>query len=237
MRYFAVLFLLLTTQFVSAQQLVKGKIINDQTKKAEANVSIINLSNLKVSKSNSDGFFEIMASINDTLHLSLDGYRSQKVRVTSQWLSNNDNLVYFQDDTTVLDELFINDLNLTGILSVDTKLIAIADYPFNRDFAATGFSTSYFRGLNPLNGIYNALQKNNAERKKIDQVKKEVELIELMKSKFDRETVSALLSISKEEIVTILQRCNQTERFIYTASDYQIFNAINECYDSHKLLK
>ncbi|MEG0918102.1 MAG: hypothetical protein RSF68_13905, partial [Myroides sp.] len=69
------------------------------------------------------------------------------------------------------------------------------------------------------------------------QIRKEVELIEVMKKKYDREMVSALLNISKEDIVKMLQRCNHSERFIYTANDYQIFNAVNECYENYKLGK
>ena len=63
-----------------------------------------------------------------------------------------------------------------------------------------------------------------------------MELIEVMKTKYDREMVSALMNIPKEDIVKLLQRCNHTERFIYTANDYQIFNAVNECYANYKLL-
>ena len=58
-----------------------------------------------------------------------------------------------------------------------------------------------------------------------------------MKKKYDREMASALLNVSKEDIVKVLQRCNHSERFIYTANDYQIFTAVNECYDNYKLGK
>ena len=43
--------------------------------------------------------------------------------------------------------------------------------------------------------------------------------------------------ISKEEIIKVLQSCNHTERFIYTASDYQVFNAVNECYQFYNMSK
>lgn len=238
MRYFAVLLFLLTTSFVVAQNnKVKGVVLNEQTNFPENGASIINLSTLNATRTNNNGAFSINANLNDTLHFSVEGYRSLKIRVTADWLQNDQNVVYMKDNSIVLDELVISNLNLTGILSVDTKLIAIAEYPYFKDFGPTGFNLNYNSGLNPINGIYNSIKRNSNESKKINQVKQEVALIEIMKDKFDRETVSALLNISKEDIVSILQRCNHSERFIYTANDYQIFNAVNECYTNYNLSK
>lgn len=238
MRYFVVLFFLLTSITLFAQEkLVKGIILDEQSYIPEANANIINLSSLKIAKSDKQGAFSILANVNDTLHISAHGYRALKIRVTSDWFKSEVNLFYIKDLSTVLDEVVINTLKLTGILAVDTKLIALADYPYYRDFGATGFSANYNSGLNPINGIYNAIKRSSKDSRKIDKIRKDVELIEVMKTKYDREMVSALLKISKEDIVNLLQRCNQSERFIYTANDYQIFNAVNECYDNYKLSK
>ncbi len=59
----------------------------------------------------------------------------------------------------------------------------------------------------------------------------------LLESKYDRETVSVLLGISKDEIPEILQRCNYSEAFIQSANDLQIMDAINGCYEQYKVLK
>src|SRR5690606_36321405 len=162
--------------------------------------------------------------------------RSLKIKVTNDWYKDEAMKVFIKDASTLLDEMVINALKLTGILSVDTRLIALAEYPYYRDFSTTGFVPSYNSTINPINGIYNAIKRNSKETKKINQIKEEVALIEVMKTKYDREMVSALMNTSKEDIVKLLQRCNHTERFIYTANDYQIFNAVNESYDQYKLL-
>lgn len=236
MRYFAVLFFLLLSAANYAQEKnIQGTVYSELSYRPESNVNIINLSSLKIAQTSTDGVFTILANVNDTLHISSEGFRSLKIKVTNDWLKEGTMKIYIKDTSTVLDEVVINTLKLTGILSVDTKLIALADYPYYRDFGPTGYVPSYNQGLNPINGIYNAMKRNSRETKKINQIRKEVELIELMKKKYDREMVSALLDISKEEIVKILQRCNHSERFIYTASDYQIFNAVNECYANYKL--
>ncbi|HUH26320.1 MAG TPA: hypothetical protein VLY87_06810 [Flavobacterium sp.] len=236
MRYFAVLFFLFNSIGLFAQEkTISGTIFSELTYTPEGGASIINLSNLKVAKSATNGSFTILAQVNDTLHISADGFRTLKIAVSKDWYKEGNQNVYLKDLSTVLDEVVINTLKLTGILSVDTKLIALADYPYFRDFGPTGFSEVYNSGLNPINGIYNAIKRNSKDTKKINSIKKEIALIELMKTKYDRDTASALLNISKEDIVKILQRCNHSERFIYTANDFQIFNAVNECYADFKL--
>ncbi len=238
MRYFAVLLFTVFSISISAQEKnIKGIVYSELSYAPESKASIVNLNSLKVAQTDDDGSFSILANVNDTLHISSEGFRSLKIKVTNDWYKEGKMNIYIKDLSTVLDEVVINTLKLTGILSVDTKLIALADYPYYRDFGPTGFTANYNSGLNPINGIYNAIKRNSRETKKINQIRKEVELIEAMKKKYDREMVSALLNVSKEDIVKVLQRCNHSERFIYTANDYQIFTAVNECYDNYKLGK
>ena len=236
MRYFAVLlFITFSVSLFGQEKNIRGVVMSELSYQPEPNANIVNLSSLKVTQSAADGSFTIVAKVNDTLHISSEGFRALKIKVTNDWFKEDKMRIFIKDASTVLDEVVINTLKLTGILSVDTKLIALADYPYYRDFAATGYIPSYNSGLNPINGIYNAMKRNSRETKKINQIRKEVELIELMKTKYDREMVTSLLNITKEDIVKMLQRCNHSERFIYTANDYQIFNAVNECYTTYKL--
>lgn len=235
MRYFTVLFFILHSFLTFSQEKnIKGVLFNESGYVLIQDADILNLSNLKIALSAADGSFTIPAKVNDTLYISADGLRALKIKVTQEWFKNEEQRIYLTDASTVLDEMVINTLKLTGILSVDTKLIALADYPYYKDFSTTGFSVAYNRGLNPIHGIYNAIQRKN--QTKISEIKQEVALIERMKTKYDREIASALLNISKEDIIKILQRCNHSERFIYTANDYQIFNAVNECYAAYKLV-
>lgn len=230
MRIYTVFFFLLFTTTLLAQKTVKGTVISDLTYTVEPEASVINLNTLKVSKTNNDGTFEIAAAINDTLHISAEGYKALKIRVTNDWLKGYDVKVYLKDLTTVLDELVINNVELTGFMEIDSKRLAYATYDITGSLAAAGLPTYHQNTfINPVKHIYDHLKKNSKTSETIKRIQEENELIELMKTKYDRETVTALLNISKEDIVTALQMCNKTEEFIYTASDYQIFIALNEC--------
>jgi hypothetical protein len=68
-------------------------------------------------------------------------------------------------------------------------------------------------------------------------MKKDDTVRNLLASKFDRETISVLLGVDKNEIAEILERCNYSESFVKTANDLQIMDAISECYEQYKTLK
>jgi hypothetical protein len=85
--------------------------------------------------------------------------------------------------------------------------------------------------------LYNFFGKNPKELKKLKEMKKDDTVRNLLESKFDRETISVLLGVDKNELAEILQRCNYSEAFIQTANDLQIMDAISGCYEEYKILK
>ena len=69
------------------------------------------------------------------------------------------------------------------------------------------------------------------------EIKKDDTLRNLLATKFDRETLAALLEIDKDDIPQILENCNYSDYFIQTANDLQIMDAISLCYEEYKILK
>ena len=53
----------------------------------------------------------------------------------------------------------------------------------------------------------------------------------------NRETLTAMLQLSKSEIEEVLSRCNYSEDFVKTATDLQILDAISGCWEEYKLLQ
>ena len=89
MRYFAVFFFFLLSSAALAQDSkISATVINDLTLLPMPEVSIININKVKGTTSNQSGYFELIAEVNDTLHISTLGYKSIKVRVTNDWLKN-----------------------------------------------------------------------------------------------------------------------------------------------------
>lgn len=58
----------------------------------------------------------------------------------------------------------------------------------------------------------------------------------LLQSKYDRETLMAVLQLERIDIDEILNNCSYSENFIRTANDLQILDAISECYEEYRVL-
>ena len=253
MRYFAVLFLFFFTFGLQAQdnsltQKVTGTIINDNTLLPVSNANVINVNKVKGTVTNSRGYFELEVAVNDTLHITLLGYQSLRVRVTNDWMKNGDAKIQLTEKAIALEEIIVRRYDLTGYLEVDSKLIPEKE---NYRYSISGLPQGYEAGdaspnalsrvlgsiLNPADMLYNFFGKKPKELKRLKEMKKDDTVRNLLESKFDRETIAVLLGVDKKEIAEILQRCNYSESFIQTANDLQIMDAISQCYEEYKVLK
>ncbi|MEK8180074.1 carboxypeptidase-like regulatory domain-containing protein [Flavobacterium buctense] len=252
MRYLT-LFLLFFLSFTAVAQeepviqKVSGTIINDNTLLPITNANIINVNKVKGVVTNGSGYFELEVSVSDTLHISILGYQSLRVRVTNDWLKNGTAKILMTEKAIALEEVVVKKYDLTGYLEVDSKLIPEKE---NYRYSISGLPTAYEAGdsspnaftrvlgsiFNPADMLYNFFGKKPKELKKLKSMKKDDTVRTLLESKFDREMISVLLGVDKKEIAEILQRCNYSESFIQTANDLQILDAISECYEQYKVL-
>lgn len=255
MKYFVVFFFLVLSATAFAQdtayptsQKVTGYIYNDDSKTPLNGVNIININRVRGAKTDAKGYFEIDVHPTDTLHLSLLGFQSLRVKVTNDWIKNKIAKIFLTEKAIALEEVVIHQFNLTGYLEVDSKTIPINK---NTRYSISGLNNGYEAGeyspgafgkvlgsiFNPADMLYNFFGKKSGELKKLKEMKKDDTVRTLLESKFDRETLAVLLGIDKKEIPEILQRCNYSESFIQTANDLQIMDAISGCYEQYKVLK
>ncbi|WP_396194948.1 carboxypeptidase-like regulatory domain-containing protein [Flavobacterium sp.] len=252
MKYFllSVLFLFAITtsaQVIPEPQKVSGTIVNDNSLLPIPNANIININKVKGVTTNASGFFEMEVSVSDTLHISILGYRSLRVRVTNDWLKNGTAKILMTEKAIALEEVIVRKYDLTGYLEIDSKLIPEKE---NYRYSISGLPQAYEAGesspnaftrvlgsiFNPADMLYNFFGNKPKELKKLKAMKKDDTVRNLLESKFDRETIAVLLGVDKKEIAEILQRCNYSESFIQTANDLQIMDAISACYEEYKVL-
>ena len=222
---------------------IKGTVIHNDTKLPMGNVHVVNASRVKGTVTSPSGIFEISAKVNDTLLFTYIGFETVKVKVTNDWIKQNPTKIYLTEKAYVLDEVIVAKYNLTGYVEVDTKLIPVTDDAYR--YSISGLKAGYEGGdykpgaiakvlgsiSNPADFLYNIFGKRPREMKKLKAMKN------LLATKFDRETLAALLEINKDDIPLILQNCNYSEYFIQTANDLQIMDAISACYEDYKILK
>lgn len=253
MRYFVVFLFLLVTSYSFSQdtqslEKITGIIVNEATLQPIAGVNVININRVKGTTTDSRGNFTIAAAANDTLHLSIIGYQSIKVRVANDWIKyKNVTKIPLTERAFTLEEVIINKYNLTGYLQIDSKLAPIKE---NYRYSISGLSQGYEGGenspnafkrvlssiFNPADLLHNLFGKKPTEMRRLREMKKDDAVRNALASKFDRETLAALLGVTKDEIADILERCNYSESFIKTANDLQIMDAISGCYEEYKAL-
>lgn len=251
MRYFVVFLFSLISLHAFAQdtqtlEKISGIIVNDATLQPVPGVNVININRVKGTTTDSRGNFTIEAAANDTLHLSIIGYQSIKVRVANDWIKyKNVTKIPLTERAYTLEEVVISKYNLTGYLQIDSKLAPVKE---NYRYSISGLSQGYEAGenspnafkkvlssiFNPADLLHNLFGKKPAEMRRLKEMKKDDTVRNALASKFDRETLAALLGVTKDEIADILERCNYSEAFITTANDLQIMDAISGCYEEYK---
>ena len=214
----------------SESEVIKGVVLNDATDQALENVNIVNLNQVIGTTTNKDGEFQLRAAVNDTLYFSYLGF---KVKMTELGIA--------------LEEVVLKPVQLTGYVEVDAKIIPVYD---DYRYRIAGIGGGYEGGkkqpgavskvlssiFNPADFLYNVFGKRPKQMRKLRKMKEDDEIRNLLQSKFDRETLMAVLQLEKVDIDEILNNCNYSENFIKTANDLQILDAISECYEEYRVL-
>ncbi len=227
--------------------IINGVVINDADDSELENVNIVNLNKVIGTTTDEKGAFKLRASVNDTLYFSYLGFRSIRVRVTNDWLKYDFIKVKMTELGIALEEVVVKPVQLTGYVEVDAKIIPIYD---NYRYRIAGFGGGYEGGkkqpgavtkvlsalFNPADFLYNVFGKRPKQMRKLKQMKQDDEIRNLLQSKFDRETLMAVLQLERPDIDEILNNCSYSEEFIKTANDLQILDAISECYEEYRIL-
>ncbi|WP_274475678.1 carboxypeptidase-like regulatory domain-containing protein [Mangrovimonas aestuarii] len=253
MKYHLLLITLLFSAVLAHAQdisTVKGVVINSADSKPLESVNIVNLNQVKGTTTDSDGNFEIIAQANDTLHFSYLGFKSVKVRVTNDWIKYGSSTVELTELALALEEVVVNQLNLTGYLEVDIKQVVINTNP---RYSISGLpNTGYEAGdsrsasninkvlgsiFNPADLLHNIFGKKPNEMRKLKKMKEDDEIRNLLASRFDREMLMVLLQVDKVDLDEMVRQCNYSSEFIQNANDLQVLDAISECYEEYKVLR
>jgi hypothetical protein len=227
--------------------MVSGKVLNAANDVPIENAHIVNLNQVVGAVTNEEGEFRIKAAVNDTLYFSYLGFKSLQVRVTNDWKRFGDVKVKMTELGIALEEVVVRPVQLTGYLEIDARNIPIYE---NYRYSISGLNTGYEGGdnspnavsrvigaiFNPADALYNLFGKKPKEMKKLREMKDDDAIRNLLQSKFDRQTLMALLQVNRMDIDEILRRCDYSKDFMESANDLQILDAISGCYEEYKLL-
>jgi len=252
-RFITLIFLIGLTLSLSAQEslvqppIIEGTVQNDANDKALENVNIVNLNSVVGATTDRKGVFQIRATVNDTLYFSYLGFKSIRVRVTNDWMKFGDIKIKMTELGIALEEVVLRPVQLTGYVEVDAKIIPIYD---NYRYRISGLSSGYEGGntqpgavtkvlsaiFNPADFLYNVFGNRPKQMRKLRKMKEDDAIRNLLQSKYDRETLMAVLQLERVDIDEVLNKCSYSKDFITTANDLQILDAISECYEEYRIL-
>lgn len=247
-QFLAPLFLLVSfVAFSQDSTVVTGKVLNAANDVPIENAHVVNLNQVKGAVTTAEGDFEIPAKVNDTLYFSYLGFKSIRVRVTNDWLKYGAVKVKMTELGIALEEVVVRPVQLTGYLEIDAKNIPIYE---NYRYSISGLNQGYEGGdhspnavsrvlgavFNPADALYNIFGKQPQQMRKLREMKQDDDIRRLLQSKFDRQTLMAVLQIERMDIDEILRRCDYSKDFIQTANDLQILDAMSGCYEEYKVL-
>lgn len=249
LRLFILITLSVSINFINAQnKSLIAFVENAADNSPISSVHVINLSQVIGVITDKAGKFEIQAQLNDTLYFSYLGFKSIKVRVTNDLLKFKNSKIQLTELAYALEEVIIKPYELTGYLEIDAKNVPISkSYRYSipglpsRGYEGGSRNSGAFSKVvnaifNPADFLYNLFGKQPKQFKKLQQMKEDYRIRELLSSKFDRETLVELLQIEKIDIDEILRNCSYSDSFIISANDLQILDAISGCYEEFKVL-
>lgn len=254
MKIFAYIFIFFLGYIACAQnedgntQTISGTVLNASNDIKLESVHIVNLSQVVGTITNEKGEFNITAKVTDTLYFTYIGYKPLKVRVTNDWVKYGDVKIKMTELGIALEKVVVADVQLTGYLEIDAKRIPVYN---NYRYSISGLNSGYEGGskqpgavnkvlgaiFNPADFLYNTFSKKSKQLRKLRKMKKDDEIRNLLETKFDRETLMALLQVERLDIDEILRNCNYSVDFIKFANDLQILDAISECYEEYRVLE
>ena len=214
------LFFIIISKSSFAQEKVIGIIENDADSKPISNVHVINLNSVIGTISNKEGVFEIDANVNDTLFFSYLGFKSIKVRVTNDLIKFKNSKIKLTELAYALEEIIVTPYKLTGYLEIDAKNVPISN---SYRYSIPGLPTKGYEAgsrnpgaiskvfgaiFNPVDFLYNLFGKKPKQLKKLQLMKDDFRIRELLNTKFDRETLVELLQIQKFDLDEILRNCS-----------------------------
>ncbi len=227
---------------------LKGKIISINDKKPLQSAHIINLNSVKGTITNSQGQFEIPASVNDTIFISYIGFQSIKLKITNDLLKGNELEIAIHEKVVNIDEVTIKSHKLIGVLVVDAKNVPENSYsrihinglPQAYEVGRS-YGSSYNSGLgaifNPVDFWYKKFGKKPKELDRLRKLKEGDQMRNMMEQKYSREIMMDYLDMSRKELNDLLTECNYSGRFINKASDLQIIEAVLECYENYRAIQ
>lgn len=209
-------------QHISAQEvkILEGKIFTDSI--SAEGIHVVNLTLKQGSSSSADGLFQIKARIRDTIIFSSVQFFREEIIITETLFNSGILEIKLTPATTELDEVRLNNLGLTGVLSADSEKIDV----FNQTDAGIPLprkrktqlerqlytATSSSAGI-PLDLIINTINGRIKNIKRAMKKDKEHRTVHQTLEDFGTEFIAEEYRIPDEEVINFIYFAYRDQEF------------------------
>ncbi len=231
------------------QKRLSGVVISKEDSTAIKNAHVINLTQIRGTSTGDDGSFGINIMEGDSIMFQAVGFKNDTVYVTEDFFRQEDHIVmelrkrvYRLPGVDVFPYSTYSEFKQAFIHFDDDKIEDTlppidVDLPERLYLAPTseGFGVAV---PGPITMLYEQFSQSGRERRKYREVKAEADRQDEIARVVNPEVVRRLTSLEDEaEIYDFIDYCNLSYEFIVNAKEYQVYQAILNCYRQYKNLK
>jgi len=211
---------------------IYGRVLENTNNKAVGNVHIINKRNFIGTVSNNNGFFYMEMQLGDTIIVSSLGYEYYYYIPTEK--PSDLVTITLEEKIYMLTEVDLNSYRLTSNepkeMKLGTPMIpkdSEINYPEHK--AATL--------ANPIDFLYEMFNNRSKQLKILRQLQAQDQYKHKLEEGNNRETLTNLTGLSKNELEEFLFFCKYSETQINTMNDYNLLVSLLNCYDEFLRIK
>jgi hypothetical protein len=206
-----------------------GNIYDRQTGTPLASVTIRNLRSRKVSVSDSNGFFSIVLTQEDTLELRRVGYKSVYYQKEAGHNGNYYQRFFLNEEAVEIKEVTIY-RKRPALRSVALNPEYNRPDPFRLQIGVAKGSAQAPTITSPISYLYDQFSSRGKAARKLATLKAERELIAMAGIRYNQDYVESLTGLHGEELVRFMAFCPMAPEFILSTSDYELAAAALACY-------
>ncbi|WP_448522280.1 hypothetical protein [Schleiferia thermophila] len=223
---------MLCSQNLSAQSFaVRGFIYNDsRTPLPLENMHIRNLNTGKGTISLSNGYFQLNASIGDTLLITGLGYKNHYLFIDHTYKAEIVKIMLVEK-AVELSQVDVTGYRLTTNnprpMEIKAPLI-----PSEKELKAPGRSKATISS--PIDYLYQMLSSRHRQLEELEKLAEKDEFIEKLDLNNNREILLELTGLDQEGLRMLIFYCQMSEEKIYSSTDYELIISMLRCYQHYR---
>ncbi|MDD4149488.1 MAG: carboxypeptidase-like regulatory domain-containing protein [Bacteroidales bacterium] len=230
--------------------IVAGFVFEETTGEALPYVNVFIQKTRRGTITDTDGYFILSATINDTITFSSLGYDRKYVVLTDSAADNMKPLVVFLD-TRIYE---INSIDIIALrrykqlkyeitnmrLPDDDYVNAARNFPFRPadiDYYSRVNAPGFGLVFSPISALYDMFSKEGKERQKLEELQQADLLNNIIEEKLSPELIINITGMTREETNIFIDWCNFSPSFIARLTDYDLISVIVYRHRQYKKIK